>query len=644
MNDGPAVTPRRPKTISKRLLATVGARLRENQRIRRTLPVWGRIAIDRQLPFLCVYRHPVKGADPGTYSFATSEASYLLCSAQKKLQPEITDLVRTVAEVMIEKFGAFLILELWAGPGNSTAGPVSTAEMIPRFEVLAQRRTAEGSITDAFGSALSGIKLDGRKATVATRATNRCCPKGMRPVLPPEIADQMGCHLYGLEIAPIYQDPESGEVFPRVLRVLSRRVTVALRRAFFDFTVGNTTHRPPHFHALGRRAVIKALWDVDRMLAESSEAFDFLLQVTPVNGEQAWHEFERKRFEKVPSFHYRPLPAEPLVLKRDLFRAPVERIEDPALAMIFREKLDSIERQITMLQDRNTPRFLHESIQQYGGVEDELFEEAVEILRAIPPKSRDGAASGTVTAEKFAERAREEIEYLRQQLPELEATVELRPDVTGLMVSRGNLLVSARSRIPISRVEALIQHEVGTHVLTYHNGKAQRLRHLYTGLAGYDALQEGLAVLSEYLVGGLSKPRLRLLAARVVAARSMIAGATFVECFRELGDHYGFNRRTAFVITMRTYRGGGLTKDAVYLRGLGQILKYLATGGELKPLFIGKIAVNHIPIVRELRWRGVLREPPLAPRYMNDPEALERLLHLQGGVSVIDLLKRSKRK
>ncbi len=215
MNDGPAVTPRRPKAISKRLLATVDARLRENQRIRRTLPVWGRIAIDRQLPFLCVYRHPVKGADPGTYSFATSEASYLLCSAQKKLQPEITDLVRTVAEVMVDQFGAFLILELWAGPGNSTAGPVSTAEMIPGFEVLAQRRTAEGSITDAFGSALSGIKLDGRKATVATRVTRiAVVPKECGRSFRPEIADQMGCHLYGLEIAPIYQDPESAKSSP----------------------------------------------------------------------------------------------------------------------------------------------------------------------------------------------------------------------------------------------------------------------------------------------------------------------------------------------------------------------------------------------------------------------------------------------
>ncbi len=644
MNDAPTAAPRRPRAISKRLLTTIGARLGDNQRVRRTLPVWGRIAIDRQLPFLCVYRRPVKESDQGTYRFATSEASYLLCSAQKKLQSEITDLVQTVAEVMIEQFGAFLILELWAGPGNQTEGPVSTAEMIPGFEVLAQRQTAQESITGAFASALGGIKLDGRQAKVASRTTKRCCPKGLRPVLSPEIASQMGCHLYGLEIDPIYRDPETGEVFSRVLRVLRHRVTVALRRALFDFTVGNTTHRPPHFHALGRRAVIKALWDVDRMLAESAESFDFLLQVTPVNGEQAWNEFERKGYEQAPVFHYRPLPAEPLVLKRNLYRAPVERIEDPALALIFREKLDDIERQITMLQDRNTPRFLHVSIQQYGRVEDELNEQAVEILRAIPPKSHEGATAKRVNAEQFAERAREEIEYLRQQLPEIGATVELRSDVAGLMVSRGNLLVSTRSQIPPSRVEALIQHEVGTHVLTYYNGRVQKLRHLYTGLAGYDALQEGLAVLTEYLVGGLSKPRLRLLAARVVAARMMIDGATFVECFRALDDGYGFNRRTAFVVTMRTYRGGGLTKDAVYLRGLGQILKYLSTGGELEPLFVGKIAARHIPIIRELRWRGVLREPPLTPRYMSDPAALERLQTLRRGVSVIDLLQRSRRK
>ncbi len=37
------------------------------------------------------------------------------------------------------------------------------------------------------------------------------------------------------------------------------------------------------------------------------------------------------------------------------------------------------------------------------------------------------------------------------------------------------------------------------------------------GLAGYEETQEGLAVLAEFLVGGLSPHRLRQLAVRVVA-------------------------------------------------------------------------------------------------------------------------------
>jgi uncharacterized protein (TIGR02421 family) len=187
-------------------------------------------------------------------------------------------------------------------------------------------------------------------------------------------------------------------------------------------------------------------------------------------------------------------------------------------------------------------------------------------------------------------------------------------------------------------VEALIQHEIGTHVLTYYNGRAQRLRHMSIGLASYDALQEGLAVLSEYLVGGLSRPRLRLLAARVVAARLVVEGASFIDTFRVLTETHGLAHRTAFVVTVRTHRGGGLTKDAVYLRGLKQLVDHLGRGGEVEELFIGKISLVHIPIVRELRWRGVLVEPPLLPRWMKLPDSLERLAQLRRGVSVIKLI------
>jgi uncharacterized protein (TIGR02421 family) len=210
------------------------------------------------------------------------------------------------------------------------------------------------------------------------------------------------------------------------------------------------------------------------------------------------------------------------------------------------------------------------------------------------------------------------------------------------MVSRGNLLVGRQTRIPLARVEALLQHEVGTHVLTYYNGRAQPFRQLYSGLAGYEAFQEGLAVLAEYLVGGLGRARMRLLAARVVAVRCLTAGASFLETFRTLVNDHGFARRPAFQISMRVYRGGGLAKDAVYLRGLAEVLDYLAKGGELAPLYVGKISRDHVSLVSELRWREVLREPPLLPRFLDDPEATARLDRLRQGVTIRELVGRTK--
>jgi uncharacterized protein (TIGR02421 family) len=211
------------------------------------------------------------------------------------------------------------------------------------------------------------------------------------------------------------------------------------------------------------------------------------------------------------------------------------------------------------------------------------------------------------------------------------------------MVSRGSVLVGDETRIPVSRVDALLQHEVGTHVLTYVNGRAQPFQQLYTGLAGYDELQEGLAVLAEYLVGGLSRPRMRTLAARVVAVRRMLEGASFVEVFRELDRDYDFEEKAAFTAVMRVYRGGGFTKDAVYLRGLVRLMDYLKRGGEFEPLFIGKIHAKHIPFVDELTWRKVLVPPPVRPHYMARETTSQRLDRLRNGLSVRDLIERRRK-
>ena len=395
---------------------------------------------------------------------------------------------------------------------------------------------------------------------------------------------------------------------------------------------------------MGRRAVVKAVWEVDRQLAEISNEFDFLLQVTPTNTESAYTSFKRQHFERTPVFYYRPRAFDPALLKRKLWNVRLERIEDPTLAHLFREKRDELDIQLTMLSHVDTPRFLPGSLQLFGDVNHSLLQLAQEIVAYVPSQSRERKPSIRLDAPAVAKRVEEELQYYRQQLPEFSAKVEIRDDIyAGLMVSNGNLLIGKKAKIPASRVDALVQHEVGTHILTYFNGRAQPYQMLYTGLAGYEEMQEGIAVLSEYLVDGLSLPRLRLLAGRVIAVRCLIDGASFIETFRILTETYAFTQRTAFTATMRTYRSGGLTKDAVYLRGLIGLLDYLKKGGALEPLFVGKIAAEHIPIIQELQWRKVLKPAPLRPRYMEIPNVEEKFSALRQGRSVLDFIKKEKK-
>ena len=633
----------RSKRITAQLIATIGKRLRANKRVRRTLPLKGRLHIDRQLPFLIAYRRPPRREDGGTDHLAIGEASYLLASADRRLSTSLRELVYTVAQTLGDVFGGFLLLEVWSAEDAAAEEDVAEAR-VPVFRIFAPRDPALQSTVGELERALKGGKILQVTPRIERVEGKKIAPKGASPLLTAAQLRELGVHLLGLEVRPIYRDAESGQVYPRVLRAVHHRISRALKRACFEYTRSQTTHLPAHYQALGRRAMVKAVWEVDERLADVSNSFDFLLYVTPANPDQAWREFKRNKCERVPEFVYRYMPAEPALLKRQLYQIPIERVEDPVIAGLFSEKQLESDRKLTMLMDRGSRRFLYGSLQVFGGASDDLTALAEELLSRLPRRQRGDSKGGTVGADGFAARARAELDYFRQGYPELSNGVEVRNDITGLMVSRGKLLVGAEVSIPASRVEALIQHEVGTHMLTWANGRAQRFKQLYSGLAGYDELQEGLAVLAEHLVGGLDASRLRLLAARVLAVRHLVNGASFIETFRLLNREHGFDQRTAFVITMRVFRGGGLTKDATYLRGLVRLVNYLKRGGAFEPLLVGKIAESHVPIVRELLWREVLRPPPLRPRYLDDPRFPERLQRLRDGATLFDLVKKESRR
>ena len=80
---------------------------------------------------------------------------------------------------------------------------------------------------------------------------------------------------------------------------------------------------------------------------------------------------------------------------------------------------------------------------------------------------------------------------------------------------------------------------------------------------------------------------------------------------------------------MRAKRGGGLTKDALYLKGLEELLAYLSRGDKFEILFLGKFALKQLPSLEKLIELGILHPPELLPTYCDDAAARQRLAQVR---------------
>lgn len=583
-----------------------------------------KIKIERKLPFLLIFRNP-RPEDKRIVRLVLGESSYIITTQQENHTGEVANIIKTLAKRLSKKFGAIMILELWIGEAESSSFHIKS----PKIKAPATIDTLVEGLSEFCNSHQPHLDV------VIEKTTSRHPPK-LEPILTLEQCQEAGVFLLGLEIPPFFLNEKSNEFYYMVFRDFKTAFSKILRKSIYEFIRVQTSFDIRNYNVLGSTSISPSVWDVDKQLSEIQDQFQFLLLISPINTMEAKAEFIAKNFSINPKFLYRLLPIDPDHLKETLFKIDIRSIDDPTLAFLFTDKREEIEKQITMLKERGTKNFMFSSIRLYSSVDKELFETAKHLLKEISPE--DLSDSKWVDCHGLAEKCREEVEYYKQYYPEMKAKVEIKNDIVGMLVSKGQLYIGKSFKVPENRVDALVHHEIGTHVLTYYNGQAQPFKQLSTGFANYEELQEGIAVLAEYLVGGLTGDRLRLLAARVIAGQSLTEGATFEETFRTLTHTYNLETEAAFQVTARIHQGGGCTKDIIYLRGLIQLIDYLKSGGDLEPLFVGKIALKHVPLLEELKMRDILKPSPLFPRYLKNDQSLERLEKIKDGISLLDMI------
>src|SRR5262249_26213535 len=154
--------------------------------------------------------------------------------------------------------------------------------------------------------------------------------------------------------------------------------------------------------------------------------------------------------------------------------------------------------------------------------------------------------------------------------------------ISATNVESANRIINVRADQRYSMVSAkrLLIHEVETHVLRAANGYLQPYGIFGAAvIPGYLATEEGLALVNEERAGYIDKPRLRILAARVIASHL----ARLVS-FREIYDQliaYRLDPEDAWITVKRVKRGlgdtskpGGYIKDHVYLWGKLKLEQY----------------------------------------------------------------------
>jgi uncharacterized protein (TIGR02421 family) len=602
------------------LVSVILAHLQRGTPVRRTLPGGGRVHIDRPLPFLCLHATG-DGRQLAALDVTTSNAAYLIAPDLAAAAP----IVGAVSEAMLQRFGSFLAIEMAELAEDRLLGPDSP--FLPEFEIIVglQDRPEVRSAGEAFSEALAKATVRYRSPRVQLQVA-----EAWPTPLDPRISR------IAVSFAPIYREPKTDRLYPDLRRRLVATVLDAQLNACAAFLTASGASAPPAHRALGRRVFVEAVERVDRRLDQIERSFDFLLAVTPINAAAAWQEFRANRFSSEPRLLYRPLTVEVDIEKRRLFSIPFTNLEDPLLYELYRQKQQELDLLLTMLAARETPQFREASRVLYGSVERGLVDAARSMLRATPSGPPTGEP---VDCHHVRREAHRMIRGYREAGMRFPARVSLRSDLPpGLLVSGPKLLISRHTIMPRSRVEALLSHEVGVHLYTYFAGDAQRLRLFRSGLAGYDGMQEGLAVFAEYLSGGMTAARLRLIAARVLGCAAMLDGATFPETFSLLVREHGLTEGQAFDVTLRVHRSGGLAKDAIYLRGLLGVLRHLRRGGSLDPYWMGKISDVHLSAIEELRARGLLRSPPVRPTFLSHPGAAARLAAARAGLEPSDML------
>jgi uncharacterized protein (TIGR02421 family) len=418
------------------------------------------------------------------------------------------------------------------------------------------------------------------------------------------------------EISKIYCDEKTGEIYPQVIKNIQARFKKAILNNANLYVNDLTNWKYNDKNMLLDNSITKTIQKIDNHLYRLLKSFEMLTYINPINVNSEKARFFKSKFTVNPNFKYKPIKINPYELTKSLHSIDTTQIEDITIRHLYESVITGCIDKINLLSSIGTDKFLYNSLRYFGRPNkvDIRNAEYILLLPEIKEENIRGQRFGVDKAKEIFKEAFENYGFKGKIKVD-------KKSLSTVMVINSTKTVVLKDGATFSQNELqyLAEHEIGVHMVTTMNATNNKLKIFSVGLPINTRTGEGMAVLSEYLSGNFTMNRLRELALRVVAVDLMCNGSDFKECFNSLVQDYKIEHNRAYNLVTRVYRGGGFTKDYLYLNGFSQLFKFWQDGNDLTPLLVGKTSIGFYNTIVEIIDRNLIEKPQFITKSFAKP-------------------------
>ena len=372
------------------------------------------------------------------------------------------------------------------------------------------------------------------------------------------------------------------------------------------------------FHTLIHSAVRENLRAVDRVLSQIDRKILVLKYLKPLNLRE-----ERSRIQQDskynPVFLYRAAPDDMNELEERL--RDLSSDESP-LGILLEKKRQELLMRLHLILSRGDPARLTGCSQAlFGAPSPALIAHARGFLSARSSCRLLPQTSELLYADDTVPLFYEILERYGLHDWQVSVRASLVADCT---VGRKYIYIRRGAVFSHEHVASLIAHEVETHVLTAENGEHQPFDLLRRGCANYLDTQEGLAIFNQNRVLPPDHEK-RYTAAKMVLATVYALQHSFADTRRYLEEELEYDTSKSMTTAIGIKRGiadtsrpGAFTKGIVYFRGWRAIDDFVQKQGDLRRLYVGKIALEDLELIEKIPG---LKPPLLLPEFLQDHTA-----------------------